>query len=251
MSVSSPRILVVDDEADICRNLVDIFVDFGYCVDMANDGASALELVKKHRYDLAFLDLMMPGMDGATLYDEMKRVRSGTVVLIVTAYPGHPRAEAALHAGASKVLPKPVDIASLIQAIEKAVAQPLLLMVDDDRDYCTNLVDILRERNYRTCVARDVATANAFINADEGYHLILLDMRLPDGDGSEVVRMAHHKNPALPIIVVTGYRTEMEEQIPQLLLEGATAVLPKPLDVPALLLMLQEFTDDKPNAAKR
>ena len=240
----APRILVVDDETDICRNLVDIFVDFGFCVDMANDGESALALVQKQRYDLALVDLMMPGMDGATLYDRMKKLRTETVALIVTAYPGHPRAEAALAAGAWKVLPKPVDIASLIQMIQQTVAQPLLLMVDDDTDFCANLWEILRGHGYRTCVAHDIATANKFMDADEGYSLILLDVRLPDGDGGQVIRSVHRKNPAMPIVVITGYRTEIEQQIPQLLSEGGKAVLPKPLNVPALLATLHELTDE-------
>ena len=91
-----PRILVVDDDPDICRNLSDILTDLGYTVDFAHDGPSALELVRRRPYDVALLDLKMPGMDGLTLYREIKKQRAGTVALLVTAYASPATADEAL-----------------------------------------------------------------------------------------------------------------------------------------------------------
>lgn len=196
-------------------------------------------LQKKQPYDLALLDLMMPGMDGATLYDEIKKIRAGTVALIITAYPGHPRADAALREGAWKVIPKPVDFPRLIQTIQETSDQPLLLVVDDDTEFCSTLWDILREQGFRTCLAHDVATANRLLKDKKGYNLVLLDMKLPDGDGSQLVRTMHDKDPAVPIVLITGYRTEIEQQLSQLLSQGAKAVLPKPLDWPVFLAMVR------------
>ena len=96
MSDKVTSILLVDDEMDACRNLADIFEDLGYQVDTAASGEDALALAKRRRYDIAFLDLMMPGMDGATLALELKKEQAGTVTIIVTAHPSSPRAVAAL-----------------------------------------------------------------------------------------------------------------------------------------------------------
>ena len=57
----------------------------------------------------------MPGMDGLTLYREIKKQRAGTVSLLVTAFAGPATAEEALAAGAWKVLAKPVDFPKLLQ----------------------------------------------------------------------------------------------------------------------------------------
>src|SRR5205823_12086237 len=100
MSQADPTILVVDDDVDICRNLSDILTDLGYRVDAAHDGPSALELLQRTPYDVALLDLKMPGMDGLTLSREIKKLRAGTVALVVTAYASSATAEAALSAGA-------------------------------------------------------------------------------------------------------------------------------------------------------
>ena len=98
---------------DTCRNLSDILTDLGYRVDIAHDGPSALELVRSNAYDVALLDLKMPGMDGLTLYREIKKLARRTRWrIVVTAYAGGSTAEEALAAGAWQVLPKPVDFPS-------------------------------------------------------------------------------------------------------------------------------------------
>ena len=61
MSESSPAILLVDDDVDACRNVSDILGDLGYTVDVAHDGPSALEMAEGRTYDVALLDLRMPG----------------------------------------------------------------------------------------------------------------------------------------------------------------------------------------------
>jgi CheY-like chemotaxis protein len=124
---ASARILVVDDDADTCRNLSDILTDLGYHVDLAHEGSAALELVRRNRYDVALLDLKMPGMDGLTLYHEIKKISAGTVAMIVTAYAEGATMEQAIAAGAWQVLPKPVDFPRLLGFVDE-----VLLMIQGD-----------------------------------------------------------------------------------------------------------------------
>src|SRR5262245_58553030 len=159
MKTNGPSVLVVDDDADTCHNLSDILTDLGYHVDAAHDGPSALELVRQNPYDVALLDLKMPGMSGLELYREIKKVRAGTVAMVVTAYATSATAEEALAAGAWHVLPKPVDFPRLLGLVGEAVGQPLVLVVDDDPDLCASLWDLLRERGYRVSVAHDERAA--------------------------------------------------------------------------------------------
>jgi DNA-binding NtrC family response regulator len=241
-STETSSILVVDDEADNRDNLADILSDLGYRVDTAPDGPSALELLRQQRYDVALLDLMMPGMDGAALYGELKKVRPEIVALIVTAYPNHPRAEVALAAGAWKLVPKPVEFPELLALVEEAVGQPLVLVVDDDPDLCANLWDLLREQGYRVCLANDVQTATALLRSDQEFKVILLDMKLPDGDGSQLFRQARQANPQTQVVVITGHQSEVAEPLQALLSEGAQAVIPKPFDVVRLLDTLRRLS---------
>src|SRR5918911_1081674 len=106
MNHAETSILVVDDDVDTCRNLSDILHDLGYHVDVAHDGASALELVRQRPYAVALLDLKMPGMDGLTLYRELRKLRADTVAIIVTAFAGPTTEAEAQAAGVWKVLAK-------------------------------------------------------------------------------------------------------------------------------------------------
>jgi CheY-like chemotaxis protein len=62
--VAGVDILCVDDDPDTCASLSDILTNLGYRVDVACDGPSALQLVKRNGYGVALLDYGMPGMDG-------------------------------------------------------------------------------------------------------------------------------------------------------------------------------------------
>jgi CheY-like chemotaxis protein len=234
-------ILVVDDDLDTCRNLSDILTDLGYHVDTAPDGPSALDLVRRRAYDVALLDLKMPGMDGVTLYRELRKLRAETVAIIVTAFAGANTASEALAAGAWQVLPKPVDFPRLLGLLDEALDKPLVLVVDDDPDLCSNLDDLLRERGYRVCIAHDERTAAERLR-EQSFRVVLIDMKLHQGDGSGVFRLVRATNPEARTMVITGHRAEMDPAVQQVMVEGADAVCYKPFDVPRLLSVLQQLS---------
>jgi CheY-like chemotaxis protein len=234
------QILVVDDDPDICRNLSDIFSDLGYHVDCAHDGPAALDLVAQRRYDVALLDLKMPGMDGLTLYREIKKRRAGMVSLLVTAYATAATAEEALAAGAWKVVAKPVDPRKLLSLVDEALGQPLVLVVDDDRDLCANLWDLLRDRGFRVCLAHGFAEAAEELR-ETAFKVVLIDMKIPDGDGSSVFRIVRAANPQACTVLITGFRSEMDQVVEQTLAEGADAICYKPFDVSSLLKTLDQL----------
>jgi two-component system, NtrC family, response regulator HydG len=244
MKTDNPAILVVDDEVDTCHNLADIFNDLGYRVDIAHDGLSALTLVRKNVYDVALMDMKMPGMDGLTLYREIKKLSAGTVAIIVTAFATSATANDALAAGALQVLPKPVDFPRLLGLMDQALDQPLALIVDDDEDLCDNLWDVLHDRGYRVCVAHDENQAAARLKTRD-YHVVLIDMKLPQGDGQRVYQMVRETNPQARTIAITGAGSETERLVQEVVAEGADAVCYKPFDVPALLSTLEHLSGRK------
>ncbi|MFO0877093.1 MAG: response regulator [Gemmataceae bacterium] len=238
-------ILVVDDDADTCRNLRDILSDIGYTVDTAHNGSEALEKVRIQPYDVALLDLKMPDMDGITLYREIRKLRSSAVALIVTAFAATGTTEEAIAAGAWRVLPKPVDLRNLLGLVQKAVDQPVVMVVDDDRDLCSNLWELLRDRGFRVAVAHDVREAEDRLS-DHSYRVILIDLRLPDSDGTSLFRLVRNYSPSARTVVITGHRDEYDNLVEQVLTEGADAVCYKPFDIPSLLGLLERLTNTSP-----
>lgn len=241
MAANVHRILIVDDEPDICANLWDILTDLGYQVNTAHDGFVALDLVKKHVYDVALLDLRMPGMDGLELYRRIREVSAGTVAIVVTAYAGSEAAKSACAAGAWRIVPKPVDTGSLLGLVAQALETPLILVVDDDRDLCENLWDLLHERGYRVHLAHDAPEAEQALR-ERKFHVVLIDMKLPAGDGHQVLRTMQKINREARTVLITGHAAEMEAKVQEALQAGANAVCYKPFDVEKLLSTVQKLS---------
>jgi DNA-binding response OmpR family regulator len=237
-SQTQGAILIVDDEPDTCANLSDILSDLGYQVDTAGSGEEALELMRAKHYDVALLDYKMPGMDGLTLYRKIKELQADTVAIIVTAYASSATSAHALEAGAWKIVSKPVEFPALQRLIDEALEQPLVLVVDDDRDLCESLWDLLRERDFRACLAHDEDAARQMLRRRD-YDVVLIDMKLPKGDGRGVFRLVRETTPQARTVLITGHRGETEEIVSGLLHEGASGVCYKPFDVGKLLATIR------------
>lgn len=241
MMDNAPRILIVDDEADTCANLSDILSELGYAVDTAHDGPSALKLIEaKKPYDVVLLDLRMPGMNGLELYHRIKERSAGTEALIVTAYASSDTAKSALAAGARRIVSKPVNIGHLLGLVQEALDSPLVLVVDDDRELCDNLWEIFHERGFRMHLVHDVEDADRALRQCR-FQVVLLDMKLPGGDGGDVLKLVRTTNPQARTIIVTGFPNEMESRVQRALAEGAADVVYKPFDVPRLLKAVTEL----------
>ena len=129
----------------------------------------------------------MPGMDGLELYRRIREVSAGTVAIVVTAYASSDTAKTIRAAGAWQIVPKPVNIGSLLGFVARALDTPLILVVDDDRDLCENLWDLLHERGYRVHFAHDVPDAEQALR-EHKFHVVVIDMKLPAGDGHQVLQ---------------------------------------------------------------
>ncbi len=101
-----------------------------------------------------------------------------------------------------------------------------LLLVDDDRHVLTSMADWLREQGYKVDVAGDYNSAVAAIDR-KNYDLLLVDIRLAEHDGFELLAYSKQKAPATPVILITGYGT-VETAI-EAIRAGAFDLLTKPL----------------------
>ena len=113
------RILIVDDDENMCETLSDILEDKGYGVVIARDGARAVAEAGRRHFDLALIDIMMPGMNGVETLRGIKKADPETTTMIMT---GHSALEGmvsdALKAGVDGVLYKPFEIATVVEMIE-------------------------------------------------------------------------------------------------------------------------------------
>jgi len=118
--MSIHRILVADDEESIRWVLSRALKKKGFLVDLAEDGRQALSLFRSNRYDLAVLDIKMPGIQGIELLQQFQEEQPEILVIIMTAESTMENAVAAMKHGAYDYLTKPFDLDALDAIILKA-----------------------------------------------------------------------------------------------------------------------------------
>lgn len=111
-------ILVIDDEELIRALFKESLEELGHRVVTARNGSEGLELVKQRDFDLVFLDLKMPGMDGAEVFRQIRTIKPDLPVTIITGYPDSDMMARALAQGPFGVMQKPFDDADIAIAIK-------------------------------------------------------------------------------------------------------------------------------------
>jgi len=124
-------IMVVDDELIVRESLKGWLDKFGYAVDTAEDARVALEKLEREAFDLLFVDIKMPGMDGIELLKRIKEDQPDIIVVMITAHGSIESAIEAMKAGAGDYLMKPFDPEELELLVEKLVQTKKL--IDENR----------------------------------------------------------------------------------------------------------------------
>ena len=159
---------------------------------------------------------------------------------MITAYASGRTVEDAFNAGVWHVLPKPVDFPKLLCLIEVTLKSPLVLLVDDDAEFCASLWDLLHEHGYRVSIANNSRQAAQGLRGST--RVVLIDLKLPDRDGDDVFRQVRQANPNARTLLIGGYPAEMESTAQRLKAEGADAICYKPFNIPKLLGTLTELS---------
>jgi two-component system response regulator MprA len=115
-------VLVVDDDALIVEGLRKILTNAGHRVAVAEDGASALQVVREEPVDAVLLDLVMPRLDGIKTLRYLRQVRPDLAVVILAAEIGPEARRAAIEYGAAVVMLKPPDIDELLRVVDRLVS---------------------------------------------------------------------------------------------------------------------------------
>jgi len=116
------KILVVDDEVEICNFLKAFFEERDFSVSTAISGEQAIEEVGKEKPHVVLLDIQMPGMDGMTALKEIKAKYPDVKVIMVTAVETREKIEEAIRFGADSYITKPLSLEYLENDVQEKIA---------------------------------------------------------------------------------------------------------------------------------
>lgn len=115
------KILIVDDEVDVCDFVKNFFEERGFQVFAALNGNEALSIIKRERPQLILLDIKMEQMDGIAALRYMKEIDKDLKVIMVTALEDQDKMEAAYKLGAIDYITKPLVLDHLEQTVIKNI----------------------------------------------------------------------------------------------------------------------------------
>ena len=242
MTNNKPKVLVVDDQKSMRLTLAAILEDQGYDVTEVEDGYRAIEAQEQVPFDLVFMDIKMPGINGVQTFREIKKISPKSVVVMMTGFAVEDLVKDALDEGAFSVIYKPFDLEGVIKLVESVLKSVLILVVDDHSSERESLIQILTDKGYKVAGAADGNEAIQMVR-DNHFDIILMDIKLPGKDGFAAFQEIKAIDPDARVLFMTGF--VLEDSIRQAIDAGAYPVAYKPFDIEKVLALVAQIMAEK------
>lgn len=241
------KILIVDDNLSLCKTMSLVLNRKGYDVSTANDGFEAIDRVKNEFFDIIFMDIKMPVLNGVETYKKIREVNDKIITIMMTAYAVDDLIQDALKEGAYGIIYKPLDFENIVSLIENSKDTEqggLILIVDDDPGTCSTLKNILIKKGYEVSISNTGEDAIKIV-LEKPFDLIFIDMKLPTLNGLETFLALKKINPKIVAIMITAYSQEMDELVQDAIDKNAYTCLNKPIDIEVMLELIDEVLKKK------
>lgn len=263
METNSPiRLLIVDDEQEFTASLTKLMTRRGIAVHVCENGPAALDYLSLHRADVVLLDIKMPGMDGEEVFIHLQRRWPDLPVIVLTGHGDIPQAFRMSKHGVVDYLPKPCHVDELFDHVYQAGQQrknatpvvlepqppsdtdtghggedkPNVLLVDDEAELLSGLMSVLERRgmSVRTAVSGKDALA---VLADTWIDVVVIDIKMPDMSGLELLRRIRGERPDVEVLMLTGH--PQVDDASEAMKLGAAYFLTKPFDTAELMMRIE------------
>lgn len=261
MSLEGMRVLVVDDDLDLCESAVYTLNDMHADAQFVTSGYKALDLMQdpSNRFDVLLIDLQMPDMNGVETTRMIRECTGNHVpVIIISAYDWTEFEQEARDVGANGFITKPLFKSTLFFGI-KQILEP---RTDDKKDEALSIhfnneriliaednelnreiaIAILTNAGLQVeCAENGKICTEKFAASPKGYYrAILMDIRMPVMDGykaTEIIRAMDREDSDIPIIAMTA--DAFSEDVAKAVKCGMNGHAAKPLDMKTLFYLLK------------
>ncbi len=231
--MSKTHILVVDDPYGAPMMPEGILADEKYHVVTVADGYQAIEAAKQANFDVIFMDIEMPGVNGVQTFREIRKIDAGVTVIMMTASSVEDMLKETMEEGGYAIAYRPFDIDNIIKVIVESLrGRRLILMIDRQFGDREALRVMLENRGYRVAAAGDITEAARMVHAKH-HDIIFLGVHWPDISGYQTFEMVRVIDPRVVAIMMTGYSEE--ELVSKTIENGAYTCLYKPFDMEKMM----------------
>jgi two-component system, NtrC family, response regulator HydG len=235
------RVFIVDDDRDHAESIADVLTMRGFRTELAFSGEAGLARFRETEFDIVFMDVKLPGMNGVETFFEFRKIKPDVKVMLMTGFSLEQLIAQAVENGALGVLRKPFEIKDLLVVLEQVKPRGMVLVADDDPEFAASLEPILRQQGYRVEIVSSGPEALEKAAAD-GVNCLILDLKMPVLTGLEVYLKLKEAGRSVPTIFVTGFPGERNLALARLQPPPDQDVLIKPFDPAALLTAIEAVT---------
>jgi two-component system, NtrC family, response regulator HydG len=230
----SLRVFIVDDDRDHAESIADVLTMRGFECELAFSGETGLQRFREADFDIVFMDVKLPGMNGVETFMQFRKLKPDVRVMMMTGFSLEQLVAQAVENGALGVLRKPFEVRDLLGILDQVKPRGMVLIADDDPDFATSLEPILRQHGYRVEIVTSGSEAlEKASNPD--VNCLILDLNMPVLSGLEVYLKLKESGKALPTIFITGFPGERNLALARLDRPLDQDVLMKPFDPDKLL----------------
>jgi two-component system response regulator HydG len=221
------RVLIIDDDRDVAESLADVVESRGHAVGLAFSGEEGLAKFRAQDFDVVFVDVKMPGMNGVETYLKVRKLRPGTNVVMMTGFSVEQVLREASQRGALRVVDKASPEAEIVPIVKGFGAQRVLLGASKS-DFAVNVVAALKAEGLDVGV---VETGQDTLDRtiDGEVDCLIVDQQMPVLSGFDIYLSLSWIGRAVPTIIATHRAREHIEAM-DLLQPMADAILSKPFD---------------------
>ena len=228
------HVLVVEDDADLAEAIADALELAGHNPTVAVSGTEAIEQYSRRPFDMTFMDVKLPDINGVETFLTIRKIDPGARVVMMTGYQIDQLLALATENGAIKVLRKPFAMEAILDTLNEIVPGGLILVADDNPEFVEATRSLLVLHGYDVLVARTGREAVDRV-LDSSPDVLLLDLRLPVLHGLDVYLELRKRDRCVPTIIITSYPKEEIHAIDTLKSLAITACLFKPVEPEVLM----------------
>jgi two-component system, NtrC family, response regulator HydG len=224
-------ILVVDDDFDNASSLGELLEMEGHRVKIVHTGEAAIRAAQYEDFNISFMDVVLPGMNGVESFMQIRRVRPQARVYMMTGYSVEQLLTQALNGGAFGVLEKPFDPEAIIKLTTDVGPAGLVLAPPQDLALNQNVGQFINSTlkdNGMRC--RHVTDVSALSREMDRGEVLLLDLPSTLIDGMDVFKRAQAAGHRAQTVLVPHSRTEMVHSKTPFADVTLTGILNKPFD---------------------
>ena len=181
--------MIVDDEIDMCKILSFVFRKEGINVLIANDGNTALQMIRSEIPDIVIMDVRMPGMDGMEALKRAKAIAQDLPIIMITAHADVDGAIQAMRSGADNYISKPFNNRELIDLVRKLLADRGFCGGEKSKPRQNKVLESLREKMGPSDTINRLVSEVKCV-AESGFTVVIQG---ESGSGKELVAQAIHQ----------------------------------------------------------